>query len=149
MTGGLAADDVLRACGYLEAVWMEDSANAAALLNHGPGETPTAVLVTEVCETFMALMLPAQFGITDGMNPKKLQAAAAKMNADPTVRVSKVLIESLKELAPTATPTQAETIARAVISYLLAISDATEEDVMPLLAALRQSALPRYGGQGA
>ncbi|UQA97106.1 hypothetical protein [Streptomyces halobius] len=148
MAEPMAADDILRACGYLEAVWMEDATNMAALLNHRTGEIPTAILVTELGESFMQQALPAQFGVHDDMTPQELQDATEKMTADPTVRVSKVLIEALKEIAPTATPPQAETIARALITYLLAISDATQDDVMPMLTALRQSALQRYGGQG-
>ncbi|MFB6990154.1 hypothetical protein ACFC0C_39025 [Streptomyces sp. NPDC056178] len=45
MADAMAPGDILRACGYLEAVWMEDAANMAALLDHDPGEMSTPVRV--------------------------------------------------------------------------------------------------------
>jgi hypothetical protein len=149
MADAMAPDDILRACGYLEAVWMDDTANQTVLLDHGPGETPTPVLVTELGELIMQIMFPAQFGIHDGLTSQELEAAAEKMNADPTVRVSRVLIETLKDLAPTATAAQAEMIGRALISYIVAISSATEDDVLPLLNTLRQTTLQRPVQPGA
>lgn len=141
----MAPDDILRACGYLEAVWRNDAVDMAALLQRGPGETPTPVLLTELGENIMQLMLPSQFGVHDGMPGQDLAAATEKMRTDPTVQVSMVLLETLKSLAPTATPHQVEIIARALISYLLSISKATEDDVLPMLSVLRQSALQRNG----
>ncbi|MFD4947158.1 hypothetical protein ACFWNT_32725 [Streptomyces sp. NPDC058409] len=149
MADQMAPDDILRACGYLEAVWMEDAANKAALLSHHPGEMSTPVLVTQLGDSIMQLLLPGRFGIHDGLSPQELQAAAEAMHADPAVRVSKILIETLKEIAPTASPGQSETIARAVISYIVSVSDATPETVMPLLAHLRESTLQRLGDQSA
>lgn len=143
MAEPMAPDDILRACGYLEAVWREDAADMAALLDHGARETPTAVLLTELGENIMQLMLPAQFGIHDDMPAQELAAAMEKFQADPTVQVSIVLMETLKSLAPTAAPEHVEIIARSLISYLVSISAATEDDVLPLLSALRQSALHR------
>ncbi|MFJ2884110.1 hypothetical protein ACIPJN_38680 [Streptomyces sp. NPDC086796] len=77
------------------------------------------------------------------MPDHKLAAATEKMRTDPTVQVSRVLLETLKALAPTATPDQTEIIARSLISYLVSISEATEDDVLPLLTTLRQAALQR------
>ncbi|MGW2113252.1 hypothetical protein [Streptomyces sp. NPDC001948] len=147
MTDPMAPDDILRACGYLEAVWRDDAGDTAALLRHEPGESPTAVLLTDLGESIMQQLLPAQAGIHDGMPDHELAAAAEKMRTDPTVQVSRVLLETLKALAPTATPEQTEIIARALISYLVSISEATENDVLPLLHTLRQGALQRYEGQ--
>ncbi|MFB7852824.1 hypothetical protein ACFC34_38225 [Streptomyces sp. NPDC056053] len=143
MTDPMAPDDILRACGYLEAVWREDETDTAALGRHEPGERPTAVLLTELGESIMQFLLPGQAGIHDGMGDQELAAAAEKMRTDPTVRVSRVLLETLQALAPTATAAQTEIIARALISYLLAVSTATENDVLPLLGHLRQAALQR------
>ncbi|MGP3978940.1 hypothetical protein ACTWQF_33990 [Streptomyces sp. 8N114] len=144
----MAPDDILRACAYLEAVWREETGEMAALLEHRPGETPTAVLVADLGDNIMQLLLPAQFGIQDGMPEQGLAAAVERMQADPTVRVSQVLIETLTAWAPDATPEQSETIARSLISYLTSISNATEDDVLPLLEALRQSALQRAADPG-
>ncbi|MEU5836342.1 hypothetical protein ABZ820_22110 [Streptomyces diacarni] len=145
----MAPDDILRACGYLEAVWREDGADMAALLECGPGERSTAVLLAEFGEYFIQVMLPAQFGIHDGMSAQELAAAAEKLQADPTVRVSQVLIETLKTLAPTASREQTETIARSLFAYLLSISDAAEDDMLPLLGGLREAALQRAASTGA
>ncbi|MFE4336732.1 hypothetical protein ACFRQM_47605 [Streptomyces sp. NPDC056831] len=147
MADRMAPDDVLRACGYLEAVWREDAASMAALLDHGPAETSTPVLVTQLGDNIMQLLLPSRFGIHDGLSPQELQDAAETMHADPAVRVSKILIETLKEIAPTASPAQSETIARAVLSYIILIGDATPETLLPLLAHLRESTLQRIGGK--
>ncbi|MER5503482.1 MULTISPECIES: hypothetical protein [unclassified Streptomyces] len=46
-------------------------------------------------------------------------------------------------LGAAGTAAQTEIIARALISYLLAVSTATENDVLPLLGHLRQAALQR------
>lgn len=146
MTAPIAPDDILRPCGYLEAVWRGNPADTAALLQHEPGETPTAILLTELGESIMQTLLPARFGIRDGMPDNELAAAAEKMRTDPTVQVSRVLLETLKALAPTTTPDQTEIIAHALISYLLSISKATEDDVLPMLDTLRQAALQRGGG---
>lgn len=140
-------DDILRACGYLEAVWREDVADMAALAEGHPEERPMAVLVAELGDHLVQLMLPPQFGIHEGMGEQELAAAAEKMGADPTVRVSQVLIETLKTLAPTATDEQSKALARSLISYLMSISAATEADVLPLLDALRQAALERAAGR--
>ncbi|MFD4861615.1 hypothetical protein [Streptomyces atratus] len=149
MADVMAPDDILRACGYLEAVWMEDAENMTALLDHGPGEVSTSVLVAQLGDNVMQLLLPGRFGIHDGLSPQELQAATEAMHADPVVRVSKILIETLKEIAPMASPGQSEAIARAVISYIVSASDATPDTVMPLLAHLRESTLQRLGGQSA
>ncbi|MGW1412210.1 hypothetical protein [Streptomyces sp. NPDC002403] len=146
MTDPMAPDDILRACGYLEAVWRGNEADTAALLRHEPGETPTAVLLTDLGESIMQQLLPAQAGIHDGMPDHELAAAAEKMHTDPTVQVSRVLLETLKALAPTTAPDQTEIIARALISYPLSISKATEDDVLPMLDTLRQAAIQRSSG---
>jgi hypothetical protein len=70
------------------------------------------------------------------------------MRTDPTVQVSRVLLEALKAFAPTATPDQTEIIARSLISYLVSISEATEDDVLPLVNTLRHAALQCSGDQG-
>ncbi|MFF1916149.1 hypothetical protein ACFVYE_32100 [Streptomyces sp. NPDC058239] len=149
MADVMAPDDILRACGYLEAVWMEDAANMAALLDHGPGEVSTPVLVAQLGDSVMQLLLAGRFGIRDGLSRQELQAATEAMHADPVVRVSKILIQTLKEIASTASPGQAEAIARAVISYIVKVSDASPDDVLPLLAQLRQATLQRMGGEPA
>ncbi|MEE1812805.1 hypothetical protein [Streptomyces sp. BE133] len=143
----MAPDDILRACGYLEAVWMEDAANMAALLDHGPEETSTPVLVTQLGDSIMQLLLPGRFGIHDGLAPQALRAAAETMHADPAVRVSKILIETLKEIAPTANPGQSEAIARVVLSYMVSVADATPDTVLPVLS--RTCARARSDGAGA
>ncbi|WP_424217780.1 hypothetical protein ACN20G_37105 (plasmid) [Streptomyces sp. BI20] len=145
MADQMTPDEMLRACGYLEAVWMEDTASGDVLLRHEPGERPTAVLVAELGALIMQTMLPPQFGIHGGLSPQELEAAAARMNADPTVRVSKVWVETLTELAAGATAAQAETIGRSLIGYLLAISNAAADDVPMLIDTLRQGALHRPG----
>ncbi|WP_328698562.1 hypothetical protein [Streptomyces sp. NBC_00342] len=143
MADPMAPDDVLRACGYLEAVWREDAADMAALLTCEPGETATAVLLAELGDNIMQRMFPPQFGVRDGLSARDLADAAERMSSDPTVRVSTVLLETLKAIAVAATPDQAEIVARSLIEYLLAISDATPDDVLPMLHTLRQSALQR------
>ncbi|MFB7852370.1 hypothetical protein ACFC34_35885 [Streptomyces sp. NPDC056053] len=139
----MGPDNILRACGYLEAVWRGDTTAAAALMNHEPGETPTPVLLAELGDLIMQTLPPAQAGIHDGMDKTELAAATEKLGADPVVRVSLVLSETLQALAPTATPDQAQIIARALIGYIVSVSNATEDDVLPLLEALRQAALQR------
>ncbi|GGT69418.1 hypothetical protein GCM10010207_79970 [Streptomyces atratus] len=89
MTDPMAPDDILRACGYLEAVWRDAETDTAALLRHEPGETPTAILLTELGENIMQQLLPAQAGIHNGMPDHELAAAAEKMRTDPTVQVSR------------------------------------------------------------
>ncbi|MFF8919359.1 hypothetical protein ACF08M_40275 [Streptomyces sp. NPDC015032] len=119
-----------------------------ALLDHGPSETSTPELVTRLGDDIMQRLLPARFGIHDGLTPQELQDAAAAMNADPTVLVSKLLIETLKGIAPTASPAQSEHIALAVLKYIVLVSDATPGTVLPLLAHLRESTLQRIGLTG-
>ncbi|MFF3127979.1 hypothetical protein ACFVRD_38105 [Streptomyces sp. NPDC057908] len=148
MADTMAPDDILRACGYLEAVWREDTASMAALLEHGPAETSTPVLVTRLGDDIMQRLLTGRFGIHDGLSPQELQDAAEAMHADPAVRVSKLLIDTLTNIAPTASPAQSEAIARAVLSYIILIGDAPPEALLPLLAHLRESTLPRIGGTG-
>ncbi|MFF8423163.1 hypothetical protein [Streptomyces sp. NPDC015680] len=145
MADAMAPDDILRACGYLEAVWREDDTAMATLLRHEPGEHPTPVLIADLGDLIMQVMLPAQLGIHDGMPADDLAAAAKKLNTDPTAQVSIVLSETLKALAPTATPEQAAIIARSLVGYLIAISEATEDHVLPLISSLRQAALQRGG----
>ncbi|AKH83968.1 hypothetical protein AA958_19250 [Streptomyces sp. CNQ-509] len=146
MADPMAPEDVLRACAYMEAVWRTDTAAMAALLQHEPAEVPTATLLTELGENIMQWIFPAQFGIRGGLTAEELDAAAGKMDADPTVRVSRVLLETLKTLASDGTPENTETIARAVTGFLVAISDAaTESDVMTMFDNLRQSALHGFG----
>ncbi|MFB7534106.1 hypothetical protein ACFC0C_39030 [Streptomyces sp. NPDC056178] len=141
MADAMSPDDILRTCGYLEAVWTEDTANMSVLLRHGPQETSTPVLVAQLGDNIMQMPLPAQFGIHDGLSPQEVRAAAERMHADPSVRASKLLIETLKEIAPTADPGQAQAIARAVISYIVTVTDATPDTVLPLLAHLRATTL--------
>ncbi|MET9658151.1 hypothetical protein [Streptomyces sp. NPDC006510] len=148
MADAIAPDDILRACGYLEAVWKRDAASMAALLEHGPAETSTPVLVTRLGDDIMQRLLPSRFGIHDGLPPQELQDAAAAMHADPTVLVSKLFIETLKDIAPTASSAQSEHIALAVLNYIVLVSDATPETVLPLLANLRESTLQRMGRTG-
>lgn len=142
---GLLPDDVLRACAYLEAVWTENADDQTAILQHAPGEAPTAVLVAELGNSILQQLLPPQFGIHDGLPPQDLQLARERMQADPAVRVSKLLVETLKAIAPTADPAQAEASARAIISYLLTVTDAGPDDVLPLLAHLRRTTIQRIG----
>ncbi|WP_329460749.1 hypothetical protein [Streptomyces sp. NBC_01497] len=143
MSNPLPADDVLRACGYLEAVWNENLSEQAALLDHRPGETPTAVLVTQLGNDILQQLLSAHHGIHDDLPPHELQIAAAAMRSDPTVRIARVLTETLTTLAPAATAEQTETIARALLSCLLTITSATPDDVPALLTTLRDAALRR------
>ncbi|MFM9373296.1 hypothetical protein [Streptomyces sp. Da 82-17] len=145
MAKPMAPDDILRACGYLEAMWREDQAAMDTLLQHRPGETPTATLLTDLGENILQVLLPGQFGITDDMSAGELAAAEEEFFADPTVRVSGVLLGTLKAFADGATPAQTEIIGRAVISFLVALSDTTEDDVLPLLATVRRGALEQYG----
>ncbi|MCT2547372.1 hypothetical protein [Streptomyces atratus] len=143
MADAMTPDGILRACGYLEAVWREDDTAMAALLQYEPGEQPTPVLVADLGDLIMQAMLPAQLGIHDGMPADELAAATKRLNTDPTAQVSIVLSETLKALAPTATPEQAAIIARSLIGYLIAISEATEDHVLPLIGGLREAALQR------
>uniref|UniRef100_UPI002F9198B5 hypothetical protein n=1 Tax=Streptomyces sp. NBC_01553 TaxID=2975877 RepID=UPI002F9198B5 len=143
MADAMTPDGILRACGYLEAVWREDDTAMAALLQYEPGEQPTPVLVADLGDLIMQAMLPAQLGIHDGMPADELAAATEKLNTDPTAQVSIVLSETLKALAPTAAPEQAAIIARSLIGYLIAISEATEDHVLPLINGLREAALRR------
>ncbi|MGW2089078.1 hypothetical protein [Streptomyces sp. NPDC001880] len=143
MADAMTPDSILRACGYLEAVWREDEVAMAALLRHEPGEQPTPVLVAGLGDLIMQAMLPARFGIHDGMPADELAAATEKLNADPTVQVSIVLSETLKSLAAVGAPQQAAIIARSLLGYLVAIGGAAEDDVLPLIDVLRQAALQR------
>jgi hypothetical protein len=137
----LPADDVLRACGYLEAVWNENLSEQTALLDHRPDETPTAILVAQLGDDILQQLFSAHHGIHDDLPPHELQVAAAAMRSDPTVRIARVLTETLTTLAPTATAGQTETIARALLSCLLTITSATPDDVPALLTTLRAAAL--------
>ncbi|MFD7498289.1 hypothetical protein ACFV8T_39255 [Streptomyces sp. NPDC059832] len=143
MADAMTPDGILRACAFLEAVWREDGAAMTTLLRHEPGEQPTPVLVAGLGDLIMQAMLPARLGIHDGMPADELAAAAERLDSDPAAQVSVVLSETLKALAPTAAPEQAAIIARSLIGYLIAISEATEDHVLPLINGLREAALRR------
>jgi hypothetical protein len=115
VTNPLPGDDVLRVCGYLEALCAENAADQAALLARGPGETTMAVLVVQLGKQVLQRLYSVQFGIHDDRPPNEAQAAAAAMRADPTVHMTRILTETLAALAPSADPAQTETIAHAVL----------------------------------
>lgn len=143
MADVMTPDGILRVCGYLEAVWREDDEGMVSLLRHGPSEESTPALLAQFGELAMQMLLPAQFGIREGMPANDLAVAANAFQNDPTVQVSIVLCETLRAFAPTATPEQAEIIGRSLISYLASISEATEDEVLPLIDTMRQAALQR------
>ncbi|MFJ6752906.1 MULTISPECIES: hypothetical protein [unclassified Streptomyces] len=138
----LTTDDILAASAYLEAVWTENAEAKAALLDRGPDETTMPVLVTDLGNHIIQGLMLQAVGIHDGMGEDELEAATERLNTDPTVRVSKLLAETMSEIAPSANEQQCETLARSVISYVMSVSaDVDQEDVLPLIAMLRDNAL--------
>lgn len=132
--------EILRVCDYLDAVHADDTARQDALLEPQQGEIATPVLLAQFGEGILHMLLPAHFGIHDGMSDDEYSAAMDRMEADPTVKVCRVLTETLSLFAHTATRQQARGIAAAIHDYLLAISNATSEEITALFESLRDSA---------
>ena len=134
----MTPDQMLRVLAFMEATWNQDAAAMGALTSGGPQETAIAPLIAQYGETVLQTLLMRSFGVSDSMDPAELQALREQMDRDPGVKMCVVLAEALKGWAEVDDPQAAGRIALTVISAILAFSaEATEDDVLPMIAALR------------
>ncbi|QKW55030.1 hypothetical protein [Streptomyces buecherae] len=120
---------ILRACQYMDAVWRGEQHADGLVVDAPDGAPPMAVMVVGLGDGVVA-QLAGSLG----------EGGSDQAPTDPTLRVSMVLMDTLRTLAPTATPDETRVIALSVIAYWRAISNASIEDVPRLLAIVRDTA---------
>ncbi|MER8186035.1 hypothetical protein [Kitasatospora sp. NPDC094015] len=139
----MTPDEILRALAALEAAWRHDGPAVAALAQRGPGEAALPVLVAEYGDLVLKSMVALSLGIGgEEEDPEAMAAAAEVMRSDVSLRMCTVLGRSWRSWAADAADGAAADIARSVISAILNFTEeADEDDVLPLLTALRAKAL--------
>ncbi|WP_280728214.1 hypothetical protein [Kitasatospora sp. MAA4] len=135
----MTPDEVLRALAALEAAWKHDDTALAALAQRGPDEVSLPVLVADYGDTTLQALLTLAYradGLTD---PDELDE---RLRVDVTARVCTSIGRTLTSWAATAPDEAAGDVARAVLDAIVNFTEGADEDkVLPLLAALRASAL--------
>ncbi|WP_280664785.1 MULTISPECIES: hypothetical protein [unclassified Kitasatospora] len=138
----MTPDETLRALAALEAAWRRDELAVTALARRGPGEVALPILVAEYGEQVLGFLVALAFGVREGMEPQALDAVMEEIRGDVTARMCHVLGQTLKSWAANASDEASADIARAVLTGILNFTEnAGEDDVLPLLARLRASAL--------
>ncbi|WP_033355502.1 hypothetical protein [Kitasatospora aureofaciens] len=139
----MTTDETLRVLAAVEAVWLDDTAALESLTATAPGERSLPEAIASYAETAMRTLITTSYGIYDGMPNGDLAAAVERMRGDVGARMTKIWTQTLAMWA--AGPTTLRTVAdmcHTLISAILALtSDSTEDDVLPLLAQLREAVL--------
>lgn len=137
----LTADEILAATALMEAVWAGDEQAVTTLMDRSHGERPMPLLVALLGRRIIYTLLSGTYGLDDAMDEDARQAVEQEMLQDMTPRLSHLLAETVLGIAPTADTAQCRVMARSIVGYLLAITQAGEDAVPNMLAMLRDGAL--------
>lgn len=137
----LTADEILAATALIRAVWTQDEQAVATLMDRGRDERPMALLVALLGRRIIYTLLAGTYGLDDAMDEDTRHAVEETMSQDLSPRLSHLLAETVLGIAPTADTVQCRVMARSIVGYLLAVTQANEANVPEMLAMLRDGAL--------
>ncbi|MDH6108663.1 hypothetical protein P3T36_002416 [Kitasatospora sp. MAP12-15] len=142
----MTPDETLRALAALEAAWLRDERALSALAERSPGELSLPVLVAAYGDQILDSLVSLACGIrpADDSDPEGQAAAEERKQTAVAARMTAVVGRTLTTWAASAPESASGDIGRAVIDAVLNFTAGTgEKHVLPLLAALRSSALNR------
>ncbi|MEV5877980.1 hypothetical protein AB0L75_27900 [Streptomyces sp. NPDC052101] len=142
----MTQEEILTAVAYLQAVWDEDTEAVEVLSSRDASERGILEVVIDLADRFGQIWMLIRLGIREDMEDDEQRAAALKkVDDDPTMAVTAVLIDAYRRWAKSAEGPAVRELSLNVIGYLAMSAKATKDEIPTLFEMLRTAAIANSG----